>query len=168
MCGNREEAERRAGYKAGHGNAARILNDPRSRALLNAHKKKADELAEIHLAWVLANVKKIAGVNIRELMLFDATGAFLGLDLQRLSSEQAYAISEIGFDADGRPKIKFHDKVAANKLLHDHLAPEKPQRVRLEGPASGPVEVIDGLGARLNAARQRARQRTAPGSSGPG
>jgi Terminase small subunit/NADH:flavin oxidoreductase / NADH oxidase family len=123
VCGNREEAERRAGYKAGHGNAARILNDPRSRALLNAHKKKADELAEIHLAWVLANVKKIAGVNIRELMLFDATGAFLGLDLQRLSSEQAYAISEIGFDADGRPKIKFHDKVAANKLLHDHLAP---------------------------------------------
>jgi len=62
-------------------------------------------------------------------------------------------------------KIKFHDKLAANKILKDHVEPPKPQRMRLEGRDGGPVEVIDGLGARLNAARQRAKgQRSGSGT----
>lgn len=159
LCCDREEAERRAGYAAGHGNAHRILNDPRAQALLKAHVKKADQLAEVHLAWTLANLKRIAKVNIHGLLMFDPNGNFQGLDLKKLDAEQAYAISEIGFDSDGRPKIKFHDKVVANRLIKDYLAPDKPQRVRLEGPSGGPVEIIEGLGARLNAARQRAKER---------
>jgi hypothetical protein len=154
-----EEAQKAVGYKPHHGNARRMLDDPRAQKLLKLHTRKADELAEVHLAWVLSNIKRIAKVNIHSLLRFDDNGNFIGLDLKKLNLDEAYAISEIGFDSDGRPKVKFHDKTMANKLLRDHLAPEKPQRVRLEGKDGGPVEIIEGLGARLNAARQRARQR---------
>ncbi|HEY0909831.1 MAG TPA: hypothetical protein VGD75_06315, partial [Bradyrhizobium sp.] len=108
-----------------------------------------------HAAWVLSKEMFIAGNNIHDIRKFDDKGEFVGIDLSKMTKEQSYAIQEIGFDAEGRPKIKFHDKVAALKLLHDHITPPKPQRVRLEGKDGGPVEVIDGLGARLNAARQR-------------
>lgn len=161
-----EDAQKKVGYKPHHGNGRRILDDPRSASELKRNQKKAAELANVHLAWVLGNIEKMAQVNIHELMLFDDKGNFTGLDLQKLTKEQAYAISEIGFDADGRPKIKFHDKLAANKLLKEHIEPPKPQRVRLEGRDGGPVEVIDGLGARLNAARQRLKgQRSGSGSA---
>ncbi len=159
ICCDLEQAQIAVGYKPDHGNARRILNDPRAAALLKQHTKKAAELAEIHLAWTLANLKKIAGVNIHNVLVFDEAGAFQGVDLKKLTPEQTYAIEEIGFDAAGRPKIKFANKTVANVRLMDHLSPEAPQRVRIEGPSGGPVEVIDGLGARLNAARQRAKQR---------
>lgn len=158
-----EEAQSKVGYKPHHGNGRRILDDPRSAAELKRNQKKAAELANVHLAWVMANIEKMASVNIHHLMLFDDKGAFTGLDLQKLTKEQAYAISEIGFDADGRAKIKFHDKLAANKLLKEQIEPPRPQRVRLEGPGGGPVEVIDGLGARLNAARQRVKAQRSGG-----
>lgn len=168
VCCNLEEAQVRVGYKPHHGNARRILNDPRAARLLKEHTKRADQLASVHLAWALANLKKIADVNMHGLMMFDADGNFTGLDLRKLTPEQAYAISEIGFDADGRPRVKWHDKVAANRLIRDHLAPEKPQRVRLEGPNGGPVEVVEGLGERLNAARERRKnqQRSGAGAAG--
>ncbi len=92
-------------------------------------------------------------------MQFDKSGKFTGLDLKQLTADQAYAIEEIGFDSKGRPKVKFADKTAANRVIHEFLEPQKPQRVRLEGRDGGPVEIIDGLGARLNAARQRVRER---------
>lgn len=155
ICLNIEEAQKRVGYQPHHGNGRRILDDPRAQLELRRHSKKAADLAEIHQAWILTNFKNIAGVNIKDQMMFDEKGAFTGVDIQKLTREQVYAISEIGFDADGRPKIKFHDKVAANKILKDHLEPPKPQRLQLEGKNGGPVEVIDGLAARLNAARQR-------------
>jgi hypothetical protein len=63
----------------------------------------------------------------------------------KVTPEIGYAISEIGFDAQGRVKVKFHDKVQANRIIHEHLAPPKPQRVRVEGADGGPVAVIDGL-----------------------
>lgn len=160
ICCDLEEAQRRTGYKAHHGNARRILNDPRAAALLKTHTKRAADLAEVHLAWTLANLKNIAGVNVHSLLMFDEKGNFTGIDVRKMSPAQVYAISEIGFDSDGRPKIKFHDKTMANKLIKDYLAPEKPQRMRLEGHSGGPIEVIEGLGARLNAARQRAKERS--------
>lgn len=162
---NIEEAQVKVGYRAHHGNGRRILDDPRSQPFIKACQKKAAELANVHLAWVMANFEKMASVNIHHLMKFDECGDFTGLDLQKLTKDEAYAISEIGFDADGRPKIKFHDKAAVNKILKEHIEPPKPQRVRLEGRDGGPVEVIDGLGARLNAARQRVKgQRSGSGA----
>lgn len=163
ICRDIEEAQRKVGYKAHHGNGRRILDDPRSAGELKRNQKKAAELANVHLAWVMANFEKMASVNIHDLMVFDDAGKFTGVDLQKLTKDQAYAISEIGFDSEGRPKIKFHDKVAVNKVLKEHIEPPKPQRVRLEGRDGGPVEVIDGLGARLNAARQRLKGQR-PGS----
>lgn len=165
ICQNIEEAQAKVGYKAHHGNGRRILDDPRSAAELKRNQKKAAELANVHLAWVLSNIEKIAGVNLHDVRKFDDNGDFVGIDIQKMTKEQTFAISEIGFDADGRPKIKFHDKLAANKILKDHVEPPKPQRMRLEGRDGGPVEVIDGLGARLNAARQRAKgQRSGSGT----
>jgi hypothetical protein len=163
---NIEDAQEKVGYKRHHGNGRRILDDPRSQPFLKACQKKAAELANVHLAWVMANFEKMASVNMHHLMMFDDSGAFIGLDLKKMTKDEAYAISEIGFDAEGRAKIKFHDKVAVNKILKEHIEPPKPQRVRLEGKDGGPVEVIDGLGARLNAARQRLKTQR-PGS-GPG
>ena len=165
ICRDIEEAQVKVGYKPHHGNGRRILDDPRSASYLKHCQKKAAELANVHLAWVMANFEKMASVNVHELMMFDDAGKFIGLDLKKLTKDQAYAISEIGFDADGRPKIKFHDKVAVNKVLKEHIEPPKPQRVRLEGKDGGPVEIIDGLGARLNAARQRVKgQRSGSGA----
>jgi hypothetical protein len=155
LCLDTAEAQRKVGYEVDRGNAARILNDPRAAAELKRNQRKAAELAEIHQAWILSNVKKIAGVNVYKQLKYDDTENFVGVDVSGLTEEQVYAISEIGFGGDGRPKIKFHDKPAALRMLNDHVAPPKPQRVQLEGKNGGPVEVIDGLGARLNAARQR-------------
>lgn len=165
ICQNIEEAQKKVGYKQHHGNGRRILDDPRSAAELKRNQKKAAELANVHLAWVLSNIEKIAGVNFHDVRKFDKDGNFIGIDLQKMTKEQTYAISEIGFDAEGRVKIKFHDKLAANRILKEHIEPPKPQRVRLEGRDGGPVEVIDGLGARLNAARQRVKgQRSGSGA----
>ena len=111
----------------------------------------------MHLAWVLSNIEKIAGVNFHDVRKFDDQGNFIGLDLQKMTKEQTFAISEIGFDSEGRVKIKFHDKLAANRILKEHIEPPKPLNLRLAGERGGPVEVIDGLGARLNAARQRVK-----------
>lgn len=158
ICRNIEEAQAKVGYKPHHGNGRRILDDPRSATELKRNQRKAAELANVHLAWVMANIEKMASVNVHDLMLFNEDGTLKGLDLKKLTKEQAYAISEIGFDADGRPKIKFHDKLAANKILKEHIEPPKAQRVKLEGNGpGGSIEVIDGLGARLNAARQRVK-----------
>jgi len=159
ICLDIEEAQRKVGYKPHHGNGRRILDDPRAQVELSRHKRKAADLAEIHQAWMLSNFKKIAGVNIYDQLQYDEKGQFIGVDVAKLTKDQVYAISEIGFDADGRPKIKFHDKVAANKILKDHVEPPKAQRVKLEGGGpNGAIEVIDGLAARLNAAKQRVRQ----------
>lgn len=168
ICVDIEKAQLAVGYKAHHGNGRRILNDPRAARYLKEHTRKADQLAQVHLAWALANLKQIACGNIFDLIdrATDAGKAALTaggfrLDLSKLTREQAYAISELGFDTNGAPKIKFHDKVAANRLIKEHLAPDKPQRVRLEGPNGGPVEIVESLGERLNAARARRRQKAA-------
>ena len=157
ICRDIEEAQKKVGYEPHHGNGRRILDDPRSAAFLKQCQKKAAELANVHLAWVLGNIEKIAGVNFHDVRKFDDDGNFIGLDLQKMTKEQTYAISEIGFDSEGRVKIKFHDKIAANRILKEHIEPPNPQRLRLEGRDGGPVEVIEGLGARLNAARQRVK-----------
>ncbi|WP_439392352.1 terminase small subunit [Bradyrhizobium sp. PMVTL-01] len=155
ICLDIEEAQKRVGYHPHHGNGRRILDDPRAAVEIRRNQRKAADLAQLHQAWILSNLKKIAGVNVYGIMQFNEAGKFTGVDLSKLTEEQAYAISEIGFDSDGRPRIKFHDKIAANKILKEHIEPAKPQRVRLEGQNGGPVQVIDGLAARLNAARKR-------------
>jgi phage terminase small subunit len=152
---NIEEAQAKVGYERHHGNGRRILDDPRSQPFIKSCQKRATELADIHLAWVMANLGKMAAVNLHHLMMFDDKDMFIGFDLKKMTKDEAYAISEIGFDADGRAKIKFHDKVAVNKILKDTIEPPKPLNLRLAGEKGGPVEVIDGLGARLNAARKR-------------
>lgn len=154
-----EEAQRRVGYKPHYGNARRILNDPRASKLLREHVKKADELAQVHLAWTLAKFKQLAEANALDVIEIDREKGTFRINLSKLTREQAYAISELGFDSDGRPKLKFHDKTAALKALQGYLTPEKPQRLRLEGTGEGgAVEVILGLGDRLNAARARIRE----------
>jgi hypothetical protein len=156
LCCNLEEAQRRAGYQPNHGNARRILDDPRCAKLLKEHTRKADELAQVHLGWVLANLKKLGGANLYDMIEIDEAGSFK-VNLAKVSRELAYAIQELGFDGEGRVKIKLHDKVQANKFLFEHLAPERPARVRLEGPGGGPVEIIGGLGERLKAAKARVK-----------
>lgn len=158
-----ELAEAAAGYAPGHGNGNRIIRDPRAQKLLREHQKKADELAQVHLAWTLARFKQLADANAFDLLAIDADTGSFRIDLSKLTREQAYAVAELGFDAEGRPKIKFHDKVQALKVLKDHLTPDRPSRLRLEGPDGGPVEAILGLGDRLNAARARVNaQRALP------
>jgi hypothetical protein len=154
LCCNLEEAQRRSGYAPNHGNARRILDDPRAAKFLKENTRKADELAQVHLGWVLANLKKLAGANLYDMIEIDELGSFR-VNLTKVDRQLAYAIQELGFDGDGRVKIKLHDKVQANKFLYEHLAPERPARVRLEGPSGGPVEIIGGLGERLKAARAR-------------
>ena len=163
ICLDIEEAQRRVGYQPHQGNGRRILNDPRAAAELKRNTRKAAELAEVHQAWILANMKKIAGVNVHKQLKYDEAGNFLGVDVRQLTEDQVYAISEIGFDSDGRPKVKFHDKPSALKMLNEHVTPPKPARVKLEGGGpNGAIEVIDGLAARLNAAKQRVRQARNP------
>jgi hypothetical protein len=158
ICCNLEEAQVRVGYKPHHGNARRLLNDPRAQPLLKLHTKRANELADIHLAWIKARLKLLAIPNILDMIEVDPQTGGFAMDLRKVTRDQAYAIQELGFDGDGRLKIKLHDKAAVLRFLHDDMAPEKPARVRLEGPSGGPVEVIEGLGARLNAARARKQQ----------
>jgi len=168
ICVDIERAQIAVGYKPHHGNGRRILNDPRAAKWLKEHTRKADQLAQVHLAWALANLKQIAKGNIFDLIDRESdlgkaalAGGGFRFDLSKLTREQAYAIAELGFDASGAPRIRFHDKTAANRLIKEHLAPDKPQRVRLEGPNGGPVEVVESLGERLNAARARRRHKAA-------
>jgi Terminase small subunit len=157
LCLNTAEAQRKVGYEVDRGNAARILNDPRAASEIKRHARKAHELAEIHQAWMMANVKKICGLNVFNQLQYDENNTLVGIDVRKMSEDQIYAVQEIGFDADGRPRLKFHDKLVAHKLLKDWIDPPKgAHRVKLEGNGpGGAIEVIDGLGARLNAARQR-------------
>jgi hypothetical protein len=163
VCCDIKLAQSRASppYTQNAGNGRKILNDPRAQKMLRAAVKRADEMAGVHLAWTLANLKKIAEANVIDVIKIDPTDGSFRVDLSKLTPEQAYAIAEVGFDSDGRPKLKFHDKTVANKALLDYLKPEKPQAARvtrIDSPA-GSVEIIEGLGERLNAARARRAQR---------
>src|SRR5690349_7275399 len=93
ICLDIEEAQKKVGYKPHHGNGRRILDDPRAQVELKRHGRKASELADIHQAWILTNFKNIAGVNIKDQMMFDEKGAFIGVDIQKLTREQVFAIS---------------------------------------------------------------------------
>jgi len=92
--------------------------------------------------WIKASLKKLAIPNILDMIQIDQKTGGFAMDLRKVTREQAYAIQELGFDAEGRLKIKLHDKAAVLRFLHDDMAPERPARVRLEGPSGGPVEVI--------------------------
>lgn len=128
---NGTQAVIRAGYKSAAPSvrAAKLMNSPIVADAIRAAQAKLSKKLDLSAEMVLGELKRIAFSDIRKAvswkteMMDDGREAasirFHDSDL--LDDHTAAAIAEVGTDAKGNLKIKFHDKPAALVNLGKHL-----------------------------------------------
>lgn len=141
------EAYKLAGFKKPlDSNARRLRNTGPIRERVKELSLVAAELAGVHLGAIQAEMARIAYANPADMMRMDGEKLYPVFDSTRpITRELAAAISELGFDSKGRPKVKMHDKRAALSDLG-----------KMVGGIVDPVaDSISGLGDRLDRALAR-------------
>ena len=133
---NGTQAAIRAGYskKTAGQIAERLLRKVEAQQALTERVKARQARTEITQDRVIAELAKIAFGDQRSLMQWGPTGVKL-IDSTTLTPEQSAMVSEVSESitaAGGSLKLKTHDKVAALKLLGEHLGMFE-QKVRLTG-----------------------------------
>mgnify|MGYP001601850268 CR=1 FL=1 len=160
------EAYKLAGYVPDRGNANRLAARPVIKARVAELLEEAAEYADIRRARVLVEIDRVGRANLVdffERVSLGANDAGIEMfeirlrDITRLPRQLTAAIAAIEWDDAGRPKLKLHDKNAANFTLlkflgglpeperHDHtnifnLLSVEDQRIvvsALEGLAGG-------------------------------
>jgi phage terminase small subunit len=139
-----------AGYAEGsaHVAASQLLRKTKVRQLIAGLQTKRASKLEVKAERVLEELSRIAFSNMADYMEIDETGKPVGLDLRKLTRDQAACIQEISEDSTGgsgdgerrliiRRKFKLADKLKANELLCRHLGMfnDKIQVTGLEGLA---------------------------------
>jgi hypothetical protein len=161
----RQKAAREAGIETDYpGNIARIDRRKDVRRRIEELTAESRSLVREKRDRIEARLNASAYGDILEFALVDQeTKQIIGIDWEQVkASDIAVTIKGLSFDKDSGRLTKFEcdDAMNATAQLRDMLgfkAAEKPQRLRLEGPGGGPVEVVPGLADRLRAARERRR-----------
>jgi phage terminase small subunit len=96
--------------------ANKLLKLPYVRAMLESFERKAVEKFELTAGRVLRELSLMGYANMQD---FVQDGSFVGVDA--LTRDQAAAIQELTFDADGGTKVKLANKREALELLGKHL-----------------------------------------------
>lgn len=143
-----EDAYEAAGYKRHHGNARRLADElwehPAFRHELETVQERAKALAGVHLAHIQLELAKLGFANMQDFIRVTEEGGF-EIDLSKMTRAQAAAIQEVGYDANGRMKLKLHEKRGALTDL-----------AKIVGGIRDPMaDAIAGIGDRLNAALSR-------------
>jgi len=133
---NATQAAIRAGYSAKSADqmGPRQLKNPLVAELIAELQAKLAEKLDLSAAKVLTELSAIAFSDVRDAVKWwmedavDTKGKVTGRrpsitfhDSDTLDKRTAAAISEVGVDAKGNLKIKFHDKVASLEKLGKHL-----------------------------------------------
>lgn len=147
-----------AGFKPHRGNAARLSANESVRERVSAIQLAAAERAEITVAEVLRELKKIGFADIRKAVKWRSNVLATTIDddgtphpyytsnvelvgSDDVDDDTAAAIAEISQTDKGGLKVKFHDKRAALVDIGKHLGMFK-ERIEHSGPNGGPVPMI--------------------------
>ena len=109
-----------AGFpKATEPNARRLANEPGVKERVKELMLSEAENVGAHAAAILLEMARIAFASPFALLKRDDEGRALPIldPTQPIPPELAAAVSELGFDAKGRPRVKFHDKAAVLRDL---------------------------------------------------
>ena len=133
---NAKQAAIRAGYsqKTAEMQASRLLRNVKVQEVVAKRMRDRQARTEITQDRVLAELAKIAFGDQRALMTWGPGGVKL-VDSSTLTPEQSAMVSEVSESvtaAGGSLKLKTHDKVAALKLLGEHLGMFE-QKVKISG-----------------------------------
>lgn len=124
------EAYKLAGYAPHRGNATRLARRPEVQARVNELLEEAAEFADIRRVRVLVEIDRVGRANLVDFFERVVTGQddkgrdkheIRMRDITTLPRHLTAAIAAIEFDDLGRPKLKLHDKNAANFTLLKHL-----------------------------------------------
>lgn len=124
------EAYKLAGYAPHRGNAARLAKRPEVRARVQELLDEAAEFADIRRVRVLVEIDRVGRANLADFFERVSLGTNdQGVerfqvqlrDITTLPRHLSAAIAGIEWDDAGRPKLKLHDKNAANFTLLKHL-----------------------------------------------
>lgn len=111
---------------------SQLLANVKVRKIIDALQSKRASKLEVKAERVLEELSRIAFSNMSDYMEIDEDGKPIGLDLRKLTRDQAACIQEISEDSHGgsgdgerrlviRRKFKLADKLKANELLCRHL-----------------------------------------------
>lgn len=145
-------SERTAGVKG-----SQLLKTVKCRQLIDKLLSKRAAKTEIKAERVIEELQRIAFSNMADYMEIDSSGKPIGLDLRKLTRDQAACIQEISEDSTGgsgdgerrlviRRKFKLADKLKANELLCRHLGMFN-DKVQVTG--------LEALAERLNEMRKK-------------
>lgn len=132
---NATQAAIRAGYspKTAAEQSSRLLTKANIAASIQKGRAKIAAMLDFTAADVLRELAKIGFANMEDYTRLTEDG-YMVLDASNLTRDQKAAISEISYDASGRPRIKLADKLSALEKLGKHLGMfTDRQVVKLEG-----------------------------------
>ena len=120
---NGQKAAKAAKYGTPRITAYRVLARPVVQAAIEAGQAAKMAKFEIDGDRVVRELVKLGLANMADytIKIMNADRTYLSFDATNLTRDQMAAISEVGFDQHGRPKIKMHDKQAALVALGKHL-----------------------------------------------
>lgn len=156
---NGKRAAIAAGYSESRAEvtASELVRNRKCKAIIDKLLSKRASKLEVKAERVLEELARIAFSNMADYMEIDADGKPIGLDLRKLTRDQAACIQEISEDSTGgsgdgerrlviRRKFKLADKLKANELLCRHLGMFN-DKVQVTG--------LEALAERLNEMRKK-------------
>lgn len=115
------DAYKSAGYVPHRGNCHRMDRRPEIRARVRELVSEAAEAANIRIERIMVEIDRVGRANIVDFFEVsvnkDGEKRLVLKDLTALPRECTAAIAGIDFDAEGRPKLKLHDRNQANFAL---------------------------------------------------
>jgi phage terminase small subunit len=160
---NATAAYRRAGYqpkseKAATANSSRLMANDSIKAEIRKRRRQQSRETRITANRVLKELALIAFSRLRDYGKWNAGGFFIN-DSGRLPYDKDKAVAEFSQTrtaSGGSTKFKLHDKVAALKLLGEHLG--------LWGRVDEQEKFLNGLPERLRAVFRQLLSEPAPNS----
>lgn len=149
------KAAEAAGYGSPAVASSTLLSYPKIKAAIQFKKAERDKQYHLGQDAILRELAAVAGFNLGDIMTFDAAGN-PGIDLAKATREQTKALASIETERVGngrgvigtKVKVKTLDKLAALRLLMDHLGMLRTNTVA--------VQVNLDFGERMAAANARA------------
>lgn len=147
---NATKAAVRAGYSSQGADAAasRLLGNVRVQQAISAAQQERARRTDITADRVIQELALIAFSDLGDVFENDA-GTLKMRKLSELPGGVRRAIESIReqpTDKGLTRSVKMHSKVAALKMLADHLGMEAPKRHELTGPGGRPIETVNAHG----------------------
>lgn len=114
------DAYKSAGYVPHRGNCYRMDRRPEIKSRVSELLNEAAEAANIRIERIMVEIDRVGRANIIDFFEVsdkDGEKRLVLKDLTALPRETTAAIAGIDFDAEGRPKLKLHDRNQANFAL---------------------------------------------------